>query len=207
MNILLILSSVTSEGGEGSGGNSNATESLKKIFTSPILYIVLGAIVLLLVLFYLIRRFVKAQPHATTIIVRKGKVYKVLNERNPKAFLVPFRDSVGAIIKEDEKEFSSDKLFINNGPDALYKINYTLKYKVLDPVAFYPYIGKLENELPIKLNDELRLFADNGNALILIKDYRKKASDILAVINKAVEEYHIEVTSFKINIIEPMGRN
>ena len=203
MNLLLILSSASSEG--SGSGSSGSMESIKKIFTNPILYIVLGALVLLIIAFYLFKRFVKATPNATTIIVRKGKIQKILDENNPKYFMVPFLDSVGAVIVHNEKEFSSDKLFINNGPDALYKINYTLKYKILDPVKFYPYIDKVQNLLPTKLNDELRLYADNGNAMVLIKDYRSKANEILEVINKAVAEYQIEVVDFKINLIEPMG--
>ena len=206
MKLFLILSAASSEAASSGGSSSGGSmESLKKIFTNPILYIVLGSLVALIIAFYLFKRFVRAQPNATTIIVRKGQIYKVLNEENPKCFMVPFRDSVGAVITDSEKEFSSDKLFINNGPDALYKINYTLKYKVLDPKEFYPYLNGIQELLPKKLNDELRLYADQGNALVLIKEYREKASQILSVINKAVSEFHIEVTEFKINIIEPMG--
>ena len=204
MNLFLFLTS-SSSASSGGGSSSGSMDSLKKIFTNPILYAVLGGIVLLILIFYFVRRFVHAQPNATTIIVRKGKIQAVLNESNPKAFLVPFRDSVGAIITDSEKEFSSDKLFINNGPDALYKINYTLKYKVLDPKEFYPFLNGIQDLLPKKLNDELRLYADQGHALVLIKEYREKAAEILSVINKAVGEFHIEVTEFKINIIEPMG--
>ena len=214
MNPLYLILSTSSESisSSGSGSSSSSSsggslESLKQIFTNPILYIVVGALILLLIAFYLIRRIVKATPNATTIIVRGRKVYKVLDENNPKYFMVPFRDSVGAVITSSEKEFASDKLFINNGPDALYKINYRLKYKVLDPVKFYPYLESLPNALPSKLNDELRLYADNGNALTLVKDYREKSAEILKVINKAVEEFQIEVTEFKINLIEPLGRN
>ena len=64
----------------------------------------------------------------------------------------------------------------------------------------------MQNLLPVKLNDELRLYADQGNALILVKDYRENADKILEVINKAVREFFIEITEFKINIIEPMGK-
>ena len=200
----LFLTSTSSSASEGSGGGS--MESLKKLFTNPVLYIVLGCIVLLIIVIYLIRRFVKARENAATIVVRRGKIYKVLDKNNPKCFLVPFMDSVGAIITDSEKEFSSDKLFINNGPDALYKINYTLKYKVKNPKEFYKYLDKIQNILPVRLNDELRLYADQGNALALIKDYRENTKSIIEVINKAVAEYSIEVTDFKINIIEPMGK-
>lgn len=200
----LLLTSTSSAADSGSSGGS--LESLKKIFTNTILYIVLGALVLLIILVYLIRRFVRTRENATTIVVRRGKIYKVLDKNNPKCFLVPFMDSVGAIITDSEKEFSSDKLFINNGPDALYKINYTLKYKVTNPKEFYKFLNNIINLLPTKLNDELRLFADQGNALVLVKDYRENADKILEIINKAVREFFIEITEFKINIIEPMGK-
>ena len=75
MNLLSIFSSAADSSGNGSG--SGSMESLKKIFNNPIFYIVLGAIVLLIILVYIIRRFVKAKPNTTTIIVRGGKVYKV----------------------------------------------------------------------------------------------------------------------------------
>ena len=192
--------------GASGEGSSSSMDSLKKIFTSPILYAVLGGLILLIIVFYLIRRMVHATPNATTIIVRGNKIQKVVDENNPKYYLVPFRDRVGAIITNDDKELSSDKLFINNGPDALYKINYTLKYKVVDPVAFYPYLNNIQDLLVTKLNDELRYYADQGNALVLVKDYRENASTILDVINKAIAEYHIEASQFKINLIEPMGR-
>ena len=56
-----------------------------------------------------------------------------------------------------------------SGPDALYKINYTLKYKVTDPKEFFKYLNNIQNILPVKLNDELRIYADQGNALVLVK--------------------------------------
>lgn len=201
--IFWLLTSTSNSADEGSSGAS--MESLKKIFTNPALYIVIGALFFLIIVVYLIRRYIKAKPNATIIVIRHGKIYKVIDKGNPKYFLVPFMDSVGAIINDSEKEFSSDRLFINNGPDALYKIDYTLKYKVTNPKEFYKYINNIHSLLPIKLNDELRLYADQGNALILVKDYRENTNKILEVINKAVEEYSIQVTEFKINIIEPIG--
>ena len=198
MNPSIILSS--------GSGNQDPTKSLKELFTNPILYAVLGGIILLIIVFYLVRRFVKAKPNASIIVLRGGKVYKVIDESNPKCYLVPFRDAVGAVINHDEKEFSSDQLFINNGPDALYKVNYTLKYQVKDPKAFYPYIEKLPILLPKKINDELRLYADEGNALKIVKDYRQNEKVIIDLINKAVEECQIEVGSIKVNSVEPLGR-
>lgn len=45
-------------------------------------------------------------------------------------------------------------------PDALYKIDYTLKYKVTNHKESYKYLDKIQNILPVRLNDELRLYAD-----------------------------------------------
>ena len=42
--------------------------------------------------------------------------------------------------------------------------------------------------------------------LVLIKDYRETTKSIIEVINKAVAEYSIEVTDYKNNIIESMGK-
>ena len=39
---------------------------------------------------------------------------------------------------------NSDKLFINNVQDALYKVNYTLKYKITNPVEFYKYVNNFQ---------------------------------------------------------------
>ncbi len=80
------------------------------------------------------------------------------------------------------------------------------KYKVTNPKEFYKYLDKIQNILPVRLNDELRLYANQGNALVLVKDYRENTKSIIEVINKAVVEYSVEVTDFKINIIEPMGK-
>ncbi len=114
---LALTSNVSNTNGNSSRGSSS-TESLKEFFTNPILYIIIGALILLIFFFYLIKRSIKAIPNATTIVVRHGHIHKILDEKNSKCFLVPFVDSVGAIITNSEKEFSSDKLFINNGPDA-----------------------------------------------------------------------------------------
>lgn len=88
-----------------------------------------------------------------------------------------------------------------NGLDALHKINYTLKYKVTNPKEFYKYLDKIQNILPVRPNYELRLYADQGNALVLIKDYRENTKSIIEVINKAVAEYSIEVTDFKLILL------
>lgn len=200
MNNLILQA--TDNANQGGG----TKEQLMKIFKSPILYIVLGAIVLLIIVFYLVRRFIKVKPNAVIIVIRHGQIHKVVDDKNPKYFLVPFVDKVGAIISLKERELTSDKLFINNGPDALYKVNYTLKYKVTNPVEFYKYNENINNFITKKLNDDLREYADQGNALVLVKDYRANNELILSLINKAIEEYKVEALSFKINLIEPMGR-
>lgn len=56
----------------------------------------------------------------------------------------------------------------SSGSDALYKINYTLKHKLANPKEFYKFINNIT-----KLNDELCLYADQGNALVLVKDYKE----------------------------------
>ena len=122
-----------------------------------------------------------------------------------KYFLVPFVDRVGAEISLNEKTLSSDKLFINNGPDALYRVNYTLTYKVTDPKEHYRYINGLQDNIVNDINDGLRDFADKGNVNVIIKDYREKETLLLTAVNSCVKEYMIEVTSFKINFIQPMG--
>ena len=216
MNLFLyrVLSATTGgEGGEGTDPASETTdktsgsmEALKKFFTSPVFFIILGVLVALIIAIYFIRRFVKAKHNASIIIVRHGEIYRVVNETNPRYFKVPFTDKVGAVISHEDQVLNSDRLFINNGPDALYKVNYSLTYRVVDPKKFYKYCNNINELLQTKLNDELRLYADEGHALDIVKDYRAKAEKLLEVINKAVEKYSIKVSEFKINSVEPLGR-
>ena len=189
-----------------SSSTEKITETLKNMIKSPVFYIVIGAIVLLIIAFYFYKKFIRNREGNVTIITRKGNIHKVLEGNGERYFLVPFVDKVGAVITLKEKEFSSDKLFINNGPDALYKVNFTIKYKVTDPKEFFKFNSDIENLIVSKLNDDLREFADKGNAMILVRDYRDNAEVILDLINKAVEEYFIEVSKFKINLIEPLGK-
>ena len=203
-----VSSASTSEAGTSSSGSSSTekiTETLKNMVKSPIFYIVLGAIVLLIIAVYLIRRFIKARPGVVKVVVRHGQIRRLVDEKNPKYFLVPFVDSVGAEIPLDEQTMSSDKLFINNGPDSLYKVNYTLQYKVTDVKEFYPYVNKIQEIMVLKINDGLREYADKGHAFVIVKDYREKEQEILSIINQSLESYKVEATSFKVNFIEPMG--
>ena len=208
MDLFLLLSSVDTVGESNNGGGTadKMGETLKNMVKSPIFYAVIGGLILLIIVVYLLRRIVKPRANAVTVVVRKGSIHKLIDEKSNKYFLVPFVDRVGAVISLGEKELSSDKLFINNGPDALYQINYTLKYKVVDPKEFFKYNDNIGNLIINKLNDDLREFADAGNALVLVKDYRDNASKILELINKAIESYSVEALSFKINLIQPLGR-
>lgn len=214
MNQLFLLVNKISRSGTSSGTDSGSSsssadrlvESLKEAFKGPIPYIIIGAIVLLIIAIYLLRRFVKARPGYVRIVVRHGQIYKVLDENNPKYFLVPFTDSLAADIPLNEQVFASDKMFINNGPDALYKINYVLNYQVSEPTKFFGFMNDFQNLANTKINDIFRDYADNGNAMNVVKDYRKHEEELLDLFNKAVEDYGVKVNSFKINFVEPLGK-
>ena len=212
MNLFLsyILSNTTGNNSEsGSSGEGTAssaerlTETLRNMVKSPVFYIVIAAIVLLIIAIYLMRRIVKPTPNVVKIVVRGGKIHKLIKDNSPTYFLVPFRDSIGAIISLDEKELSSDQLFINNGPDALYKVNFTIKYKILFPELFFPYRENISKLLIAKINEELREYADEGHALEIVKDYRANIQKIIALINKSAKDFSVEVVDFKVNYIEP----
>ena len=205
MNYLFLVLSGTNE---SSGGSSTEkiTEFFKQMVKSPIFYIVIGAIVLLIIAIYILRRFVKPQSNVVKVVVRKGNIYKLIDEQSNKYFMVPFTDSLGAIVSLGDRELSSDKLFINNGPDALYKINYTLGYKVVDVEKFYNYKDNFQNEIVNKLNDGLREYSDNGHVNEIIKEYRNHSKDLVSLINTLTEECGVEALSFKVNFIEPLGK-
>ena len=205
-NLLLIFTNTDASESSGSSSTEKITEFFKQMVKSPIFYIVIGAIVLLIIAVYILRRFVKPQPNLVKVIVRKGNIYKLIDEKSDKYFMVPFVDSLGAIISLGDRELESDKLFINNGPDALYKINYTLGYKVVDVEKFYKHKDNFQNEIINKLNDGLREYADNGHVNEIIKDYRDHSKDLVALINTLNEECGVEALSFKVNFIEPLGK-
>lgn len=196
----LILSSTS--GGSESG---STIDSLKNILKNPILYIVLGSIVAFFILLYLLRRNVKAKPGVTIIVTRKGRLHKVVDEQNPHYYLVPFRDKIGTVISHDVQELTSDKLYINNGPDALYRVHYSLKYKVVNPAEHFPFINQLEDKMQDSINDRLRGFAEQGNALLIVKEYNKQNTVILKEINAAISQFSLEAISFKVLFIEPLA--
>ena len=210
-NFLYVLTSTSS--GETTSELSSSerlSEALQSLVKNPIFYIVLGAIVLLFVLVYLLKRIVKAKPNAKTIILRKGRIYKVVDESSPSYFLAPFIDSVGAIVSLGDRTTTSDKLFINNGPDYLYQINFTLVYKVTNAEEYYKEYnkagGNFEQRMITLINDSFREYADQGNSLVLDKDYRDHEKDILNLFNKAISPLSVEALSFKINFIQPLGK-
>lgn len=214
-SLFLLLAENTGSSGSGSsseqtssgtGASEKLTETLKNMVKSPIFYVVIGVIVLLIIVFYLLRRIVKPANNAVKVITRKGKVHKLIDYQSDKYFLTPFIDRVAAVISLNEQELSSDQLFINNGPDALYKINFTIKYKVTNPEEFFKYHDQIKTLLLNSLNEDLREYADNGNALVLIKEYREHSQDILDLINKSISKYSVVASSYKVNFIEPLGR-
>lgn len=210
-NLFILTSTGTGSGTSGdssssSGSTEKITEFLKNMVKSPWFYIVIGAIVLLIIAVYLLRRIVKPAGNTVKVVVRGGKIYKLIDESSSKYFMVPFKDSLGAVIGLDEKEFSSDKLYINNGPDALYKINYTLKYNVTSVEKFFEHRDSYQNEIVTKINDSLREYADEGHALEIVKDYRKCSDKLVELLNKVAEDFGVTVSEFKINFIEPFGK-
>ena len=210
LTMLFLIESETSEAvsesGSGSGTTEKITEALKNMVKSPLFYILIGALVLLIIAVYLIRRIVKSEASVVKVIVRGGKIYKLIDEKSSKYFMVPFTDRLAASISLNEREFNSDKLFINNGPDALYKINYNLKYKVTDINKYFPYRESFQNVIISEINDTLREYADEGHAFELVKDYRENTSKILSLINNVTVKYGVESLSLKVNFIEPLGK-
>ena len=181
-------------------------QSLQNLVKSPVFYIVIGAIVLLIIAVYLLRRIVKPEPNQVKVILRKGKIQKLVDKKSSSYYLVPFVDTLGAVILLNEKELSSDKLYVNNGPDALYKINYTLKYKVTNVSKFFPKRESFTNEVITKINDSVREYADQGHVLEIIEKYRENSNKLVKLLNSITEEYGVETTNFKINFIEPLGK-
>ena len=206
MNYLHVLTSTSQTATDEANESSGTMERLLEIFKNPVFYIVVGAFVALIIVVYLLRRFVRAIPGHVVVVVRKGKIRKLVGENDKTYYRVPFADSVGAVIQLNGNEFTSDKLFVNNGPDHLYKFNYTFAYDVVNPELFYKSIDGVQEKIEKQINDSLRLFADNGNASKLINDYRSEEKAILDVITEAMSQYGIEASSFKVNFVEPIGR-
>ena len=181
-------------------------QSLQNLLKSPFLYIVLGVIVLVIIAVYLFHRIVKPELDTIKVVLRKGKMQKLVDEKSSFYFLVPFIDTLWAVILLNEKELSSDKLYVNNSPDALYKINYTLTYTIIDVSKFFPKRESFTNEVISKINDSVREYADQGHVLEIIEKYRDNSDKLVSLLNSVMEEYGAKATSFKINFIEPLGK-
>ena len=203
---LIVLEETETTGESGSGSTEKITEALKGMVKSPVFYIVIGVLVLLIIVAYLLRRIVKPRNGEVKVIVRSGKIHKLIDEQSNKYFMVPFKDSLGASISLGERSFNSDQLFINNGPDALYQINYILKYKVNNVEAFFPYRDNFQNIIVNQINDNLREYADKGHVLDIIKDYREHSKELVSLLNKLTNVYGVETLEFKVNFIQPLGR-
>ncbi len=183
-----------------------ALESLKEVFKNPIFYIVIGSCFALGLLFYFVRRNVRAKENCVIVIVRGGKVYKLVDRNNPCYYLVPFRDRVGAVLILDRRELSSDELYVNDGPDVLYQISYSLSYRINDPGVFYGCMNSLDKKMVVCINEAVQEFASIGNASIIVKNYRQNTERILTLLNDAVKDLGVLVESFKIVYILPLGK-
>ena len=197
MRLLTVTTEQTTEAVKSDG----TVDKLMEITKSPVFYIVIGAIVLLIIVYYLYRRFVKAGPGKVVVITRKGKPFKLLREGDQKYFMVPFVDSLGATISLNEDSFTSDKLYINNGPEHLYKIDYSLDYKVVDPELFYKKMQNFKDNAETQINSDLRAFADNGNVSKIINEYRTYNDKILSVVHDSITPFGVESIAFRVNYI------
>lgn len=205
MDTLVYLTSTSTPANE-SNQSSGAIDKLISVFKNPILYIVVGVLIIFILIIYLLRRFTRANPGFAVVITRKGKIRKILTESDKTYYRVPFIDSIGAVILLNSKSFVSEKLFINNGPDHLYKINYTFIYGITNIGLFFENLDGIQNKIEKQINDRLRLFADNGNASTIIKEYRSEEKTFLSIINEVINQYGIEAQSFSVNYIEPIGK-
>lgn len=205
MEIVLLLTSTSSASSNESNQNGDVFKKFLNIFTNPVFYIVLAIIFALVIIYYFLKRIVVSKPNHAIVVLRNNKVYKIVDEGMPRYYLAPFIDSIGAIIRTSNNEFSSDKLFINNGPDRLYRINYTFSFKVVNAESYYHIMNNAKEEIEKRINDILRTFADEGNVAYLIDDYKNHCDQVLTIINKSLQGYGIEALDFKTNYIEPLG--
>ena len=188
------------------GSADRIKEALQRMVKSPAFYIVLGGLVLLIVVVYLLRRIIKPAQNKVKVVVRNGKIYKLIDGKSSNYFMVPFKDSLAATISLSDRELNSDKLFINNGPDALYQINYTLKYKVTDVEKFFGYRENFQNIIVNQINEGLRDYADKGHVQEIIKDYREHSKELLKLLSGLTTEYGVDANELKINYIQPLGK-
>ena len=106
MRLLTVLAD--EEANNTSSSTEKLTEALKNMVKSPVFYAVIGGLVLLIIVVYLLRRIIKPRSGEVKVIVRNGKIHKLIDEKSPKYFMVPFKDGLSAVITLNEKEFTSD---------------------------------------------------------------------------------------------------
>lgn len=201
-NIIPFLTSSTSNGEDAD--NSASLGQLLEIFKKPAFYIVVGVIVLLIVVVYIFRRFIKVAPNTATV-VKNGSNTKILLESNKRYFLKPFIEKVAVTLPLYEQETESDQLFINDGPDKLYKVRYDMKFKVVDAEKFYPFYNNFNKFFENTINEKLRAYSEEKSAAFIIKDFSKNKADIVNYLNEVLKENAIEIIDMKIKAIEPVG--
>ena len=194
----------------GAENETNQTNGLKEkildILKSPYFYIILGLIALLLIAFFLLKRFIKGKNGFVIVVVRKGKIHKLIGATDSPYYLVPFVDSIGAYVSLGENSLVSENLFINDGPNNLYKIKYRLTYKVNDVNLFFSSRFNAKELIETRINDNLRAFAENGNVSTLILDYRVREEEILSIINESISDLGVVALEYKTSYIEPLGK-
>lgn len=204
--LLNILASSGSEATSSTADSGASLESLGEIFKNPILWAVVGGIVVLILIVYILRRIVRPQAGVWKIIERGGKLHKIIDGNSKLIFMIPVKDKMIASVADNTKNFASDKLYINDGPDALYKLTYAIEYKVKDINNFYPIIERLDNTLAERINDDLRTFADMNGAELILRSFKENKDKIIAALNESFDKNGIEILGFKIKSIEPLGK-
>lgn len=207
LKLINLLTSVNSSDSAGEPANTDdALASLTEIFKNPVFWYVIIGIVALILIIYILRRIVRPQAGTWKIIERGGKLHKIIDGNGKLAFMLPVKDKLVATVAQNTKNFASDKLYINNGPDALYKVTYAMDYQVNDINKFYPIIARLENTLVEKVNDDLRSFSDTNGADVILKNFANEKARIISALCDSFADLGIEVIGFKIKSIEPLGK-
>ena len=73
--LIPLLSSVASSSennsNSGTGSTESITKALKDMVKSPVFYIVIGGLILLIIVVYLLRRVIKPRPNLVSVVIRK----------------------------------------------------------------------------------------------------------------------------------------
>lgn len=202
--LLPLLTNASTEAANNEQEGADSLEKIMEIFKNPIFYVVIGVIVILIILFYFARRFIKVASN-TAIIVKKGDTTKVLLENNKRYFLKPFVEKIVVTIPLYEQEVESDQLFINDGPDKLYKLTYKMLFKITDAKNFFPLYDNFKKIFEDTINEQLRALTEEKNASFIIKEFTKNKDEIVNFLNGVFNENAIEILDMKIKAIEPIG--